>query len=263
VNVAATDVSPVWPGATVLADAAAALRSWNDRRWPTPCPRWSSLVAQCRAEAITTARARTKQLRAAERIRVVEVLDALDRTVPRDRVLVQENGLADMWSYFWPYWTCHAAGGSVVPSEQTTLGFGAAAAVGVKLGQPARPVVALVGDGAFRLFQADLATAADAGVGLLYVVLDNGGYGWLQHQLDRAGGAAARVATGVPDSIDSAVPCRRVWWEQVAARNDLAPALARAWSRCVDGQVAVVRIAVGLDDPPPCLWPPAEQQEES
>ena len=56
---------------------------------------------------------------------------------------------------------------------------------------------------------------------------------------------------------------RKLWWEQVAARNDLAPALARAWSRCVDGQVAVVRIAVGLDDPPPCLWPPAEQQEES
>lgn len=262
VNVAPADLSPVWSGPAVVADAAAALRHWNRQSWPDPSPQWTELVARCRAEAVATAQARAKELRDADRLRVVEVLDALDRTVPRDRVLVQENGLADMWSYFWPYWTCHTTDGSVVPSEQTTLGFGAAAALGVKLGRPERPVVALVGDGAFRMVQADLATVANAGVGLLYVVLDNGGYGWLQHQLDSSGVTGVRFATGTPERSGPGGD-GPVWWERVDDRTSLATALARAWSRCLEGQVAVVQVAVGLDDPPPCLWPAADREEKS
>jgi acetolactate synthase-1/2/3 large subunit len=195
---------------------------------------------------------------------VLDVLDALDGAVPRDRILVQENGLADMWSYFWPYWTCHTRGGSVVPSEQTTLGFGAAAAVGVALAVPDRPVVAFVGDGAFNLFRADLATAAGAGVGVLYLVLDNGGYGWLQHQLtENAVESSGRFrfadpAGTAPAGSDLAgpVPGRGPGHhERVTRRGDLAAALARGWARCAAGQLAVVEIAVRLDDTPPCLWP--------
>src|SRR5690606_11639845 len=122
VNAAAADLSPVWQGPAVVADAAAALTDWLRQELPAPLPQWTDLVARCRAETVAAAHTRAKELRADDRVRVVEVLDALDRTVPRDRVLVQENGLADMWSYFWPYWTCHTTGGSVVPSEQTTLG---------------------------------------------------------------------------------------------------------------------------------------------
>src|SRR5699024_11304015 len=82
---------------------------------------------------------------------VTELLTEVERTVPASRVLVQENGLQDMWSYFYPAYVCSERGGSIVPSEQTSLGFGAAAALGVKAAHPDRPVVALVGDGAFAM----------------------------------------------------------------------------------------------------------------
>ena len=124
-------------------------------------------------------------LRATPELHVAEVLAALAEVVPDNRILVQENGLQDMWSYRFPLYSCGADGGSVVPSEQTSLGFGAAAAVGVRLAAPDRPVVAFVGDGAFGMFAVDLPTALAQNAGMLYVVLRNGGYGWLQAQLDQ------------------------------------------------------------------------------
>ncbi|MDG4830823.1 thiamine pyrophosphate-binding protein [Solwaraspora sp. WMMD1047] len=255
VNIEAADLSPGWPGPKVVADAVVTAAAWADADRPEPDPVWVERVGRARSEALATAQSRGKRLRSGPALSVLDVLDALDGAVPRDRILVQENGLADMWSYFWPYWTCHTRGGSVVPSEQTTLGFGAAAAVGVALAVPDRPVVAFVGDGAFNLFRADLATAANAGVGVLYLVLDNGGYGWLQHQLtENAAEAADRFRFADPAGADptAAGPGHH---ERVTRRGDLAAALARGWARCAAGQLAVVEIAVRLDDTPPCLWP--------
>lgn len=265
VNVEAADLAVGWPGPAVVGDAAAVLAGWADRAGE-PDRSWLARVARARQEAVDAARVHAERLRAGPRISVLDVLDALDSTVPADRILVQENGLADMWSYFWPYWTCHSSGGSVAPSEQTSLGFGAAAALGVALAAPERPVVALVGDGAFRIFGADEATAAAATAavarsGLLYVVLDNGGYGWLQHQLDERGGQSAarfRFAAG-----DGPSPPGHAWRERVEDKPQLAAALARAWSRCAAGQVAVLEVAVQLDDTPPCLWPEADELREA
>lgn len=264
VNLDPADLAVNWPGPAVVGDAAAVLAGWVAAGGATPDPSWAQRVAQARREAVAAAQTHADRLRCQDRISVLDVLEAIDSTVPRDRILVQENGLADMWSYFWPYWTCHSRGGSVAPSEQTSLGYGAAAALGVALAAPDRPVVALVGDGAFRIFGADLATAIAATgdrPGLLYVVLDNGGYGWLQHQLDEQGGGSAarfRFASG-----DAPPPPGHAWRERVVDRSGLTAALARAWSRCAAGDVAVLEVAVRLDDTPPCLWPEADEAEEA
>lgn len=264
VNLDPADLAVGWPGPAVVGDAATVLAGWVAGGGASPDPSWGERVAEARRHAMAAARAHAGRLRSQDRISVLDVLEAIDSTVPRDRILVQENGLADMWSYFWPYWTCHSSGGSVAPSEQTSLGYGAAAALGVALAEPERPVVALVGDGAFRIFGADLATAVAATgdrPGLLYVVLDNGGYGWLQHQLDERGGESAarfRFTSG-----EAPPPPGHAWRERVADRSELAPALARAWSRCAGGHVAVLEVAVRLEDTPPCLWPEANEVGEA
>ncbi|MDO5499009.1 MAG: thiamine pyrophosphate-binding protein [Propionibacteriaceae bacterium] len=56
------------------------------------------------------------------------------------------------------------------------LGHAVPASVGVKLAQPDRPVVAFVGDGASLYSIQGLWSAAHYGVGVLYVILRNGGY---------------------------------------------------------------------------------------
>lgn len=182
---------------------------------------------------------------------VTELLTEVERTVPASRVLVQENGLQDMWSYFYPAYVCSERGGSIVPSEQTSLGFGAAAALGVKAAHPDRPVVALVGDGAFAMFAADLPSAVDAELPVLYLVLRNGGYGWLRSQAEEM----VPPISGVPFTREERV---RTEWAQVPGVYqafvrtfaELGPTLRTAWEYVDNGGTAVLNVVVDPSDTP-------------
>jgi len=101
------------------------------------------------------------------------VFAELARTLPVEVPLVNEStsNSVPFWSHlnrarprtlFFP-----AAGG---------LGFGLPAAVGVALADPARPVVAVLGDGALQYGVAGLWTAAQLRLAVTFVVLRNGGY---------------------------------------------------------------------------------------
>ncbi|GAA1288483.1 thiamine pyrophosphate-binding protein [Saccharothrix xinjiangensis] len=249
VDVDPASLSTDHPGPRVVGDGADVLAAWVAEVDRPPDRSWRTAVERCRAAA----RGHAEQVRGAppegDRPRVVDVLAAIDEVLPPDRVLVQENGLQDMWSYFYPHYTCRSAGGCIAPSEQTTLGFGAAAAAGARLAAPDRPVVAFVGDGAFNLFRSDLATLDREGIGVLYVVLRNGGYGWLHAQLDRHRLDPARhgFASDAPDAggAGSHFP--------VTDRTGLVDAVRRGYRVTARGGVAVVHVDVRLADRHPAL----------
>ncbi|GAB2993883.1 thiamine pyrophosphate-binding protein [Streptomyces pseudoechinosporeus] len=282
VNTAEQDLATAWPGLLVLGDGGAAVGHWLDDIGPEgaePDARsgddtgWRRRAERARAAAL--ARAETAALFAGPADgrppRVVEVLATLREVLPEDVLLVQENGLQDMWSYHFPYWTVGRPGGSIVPSEQTSLGFAGGAAAGARTALQDRPVAALMGDGAFNLFRSDLETVAEQCPAVLYVVLDNGGYGWLQHQLratgpvladgdasrfsfarPRADGAGAG-AVGGNDGPGEPSGALLVHADQ---QGQLRPALEKAWQSCLSGHTAVVVVRVGLEDVPPGLDAP-------
>lgn len=68
------------------------------------------------------------------------------------------------------------------------LGFALPAAIGMRLADPARPVVAIVGDGASLYTIQSLWTAHHYGVGALFVVMSNGGYAVMDRLALLAGG---------------------------------------------------------------------------
>jgi benzoylformate decarboxylase len=70
------------------------------------------------------------------------------------------------------------------------LGFGLPAAIGVRMARPDRPVIAVLGDGSSMYGVQALWTAANYGVGALFVVLANGGYAIMDKLAERAGGKA-------------------------------------------------------------------------
>ena len=268
-------------GVEVLGDAGAVVRQWlaltNPDAHPTAPPTapptahpdahsdahsaaggvgadrggWRAAIAGCRRQVHEQARATLAQQAGSARIHVAEVLAALDVAAPPDRILVQENGLQDMWSYFYPYWSCPAGAGSVVPSEQTSLGFGTAAAAGVALAAPGRLVAALVGDGAFGIVHNELSSVADAGVGVLYVVLRNGGYGWLAHQWQPLATDDSRYRFVRPGAPLCVPRHDRVWHAVIDVKGDLGKVLAEAVDVVASGSPAVVEVAVHLDDVPP------------
>ena len=67
------------------------------------------------------------------------------------------------------------------------LGFALAGATGVRMALPQRPVVAVVGDGSSIYGIQALWSAAHYGVGVLFVILSNGGYAIMDRLAERHG----------------------------------------------------------------------------
>lgn len=254
VNIDAGGLSTEFPGMSVLGEGRAVITRWLRALGPRPPeagPEWLTTIADCRAGAHAAVDARLAEMAASGTLHVAEVLATLDQVAPRDRILVQENGLQDMWSYFFPHWTCGAAAGSVVPSEQTTLGFGTAAAGGVKLAAGDRPVIAFVGDGAFAMVANDVATLAREGVGVTYLVLRNRGYGWLQCQLDQHRAEASRFRFLSEEAEPTVLVHPAVWHSVVQDKSTLADLLGEALLHSAKGHVAVLEVPLTIADAPP------------
>ena len=95
--------------------------------------------------------------------------------VPEDGFIVTDvgwnkNGVAQQFVFNVP-------GTFITPSGLATMGFGPPAALGVKLARPDRAVVALIGDGGFGANPSVLATAMEANLPVVFLVMDNAAYG--------------------------------------------------------------------------------------
>jgi acetolactate synthase-1/2/3 large subunit len=65
----------------------------------------------------------------------------------------------------------------ITPSGLATMGFGPSAVLGVKMAQPHRAAVALIGDGGFGSNPSVVATAMEAGLNVVWLVMDNAAFG--------------------------------------------------------------------------------------
>ena len=91
------------------------------------------------------------------------------------------------------------------------MGFGPAAALGVAASGTKRPVIALVGDGAFGSNPSVVATAVEMGVPVVWLVMNNGAFGTiagLQRKHYGTGYGCEFQADGEPYSPDFAALAR-------------------------------------------------------
>lgn len=82
-----------------------------------------------------------------------------------------------------------------------TLGYGLPAAIGAKLAEPARPVVCLIGDGGIQFTLPELASAVEAGVGIIVLLWNNSGYGEIKRYMERRDITPIGVDIYTPDLI--------------------------------------------------------------
>ena len=112
------------------------------------------------------------------------------------------------------------------------LGFGISGAIGLRMGLPERPVVALLGDGSSIYAIQAVWTAARYGVGVLLVVLANGGYAIMDKLARDSGGAGPWPSFGEVDISAIArgfgCPAVRVSSDEELERtlDDVMPGLA-------------------------------------
>lgn len=69
----------------------------------------------------------------------------------------------------------------ITPGGMSGIGFALPAAIGAKLGAPDAPVCAIFGDGAFLQTGTELATAAMLGTPVIFLVINNGGWGAIRN----------------------------------------------------------------------------------
>jgi acetolactate synthase I/II/III large subunit len=114
-------------------------------------------------------------------IRTRQLLESVNRIFGRDTILMKENGAADLWCYYWPYYRVLDVGDCVPMAEQTAMGMGAIGAIGAKMARPDKQVVCFVGDGAMQMSIVEMTTAAEWKCGVTWVVLNNNAFGWVQY----------------------------------------------------------------------------------
>jgi benzoylformate decarboxylase len=112
------------------------------------------------------------------------VLAALAERLPRDAVVVEEAPI-DRPEVHERLLAREPLG--FLSAAMGGLGFGLAGATGVRMALPERPVIAVVGDGSAMYGIQALWSAAHYGVGVLFVILSNGGYAIMDRLAERQG----------------------------------------------------------------------------
>ena len=133
----------------------------------------------------------------------------------------------------------------------STMGFTVPAAIGAKLAQPDRQVAAVCGDGDFLQTMQEIGVAAMLDLPVLFVVLNNSGFGSIKGgQLANFGRTAAVdfMRRGQPYTPHYANVAREfgIPGEQVTEPSQVAPAIRRALA---SGGPALVEVIVARDFP--------------
>jgi acetolactate synthase-1/2/3 large subunit len=148
---------------------------------------------------------------------------ALRRALPRDAILVTDSGLHQ--NLVRRYFEVNAPAGLMLPSDFQSMGFGIPAAIGARLADPGRPVIALVGDGGFAMSALELLTAVREGVPLTVIVFNDGNLNLIRLQQVTGYGRESAVAIRNPDFEALMVA---LGGRYVLADGDVDEVLARA-----------------------------------
>jgi acetolactate synthase-1/2/3 large subunit len=164
-------------------------------------------------------------------MRPERILAEVRALLPRDAIFTTDvgwnkNGVGQQFPIYEP-------GSVLTPGGYATMGFGAPAAIGAKIGCPKRTVVSLVGDGGFGQNPALLATAFEQNVAVIWIIMNNFAFGTI------AGLQKAHFGTtlgtvfqkdGKPYSPDFAGIARAYGIDgvRIEAPQDFKPALQKA-----------------------------------
>jgi 3D-(3,5/4)-trihydroxycyclohexane-1,2-dione acylhydrolase (decyclizing) len=114
-----------------------------------------------------------------------QVIGAVQRTSsPTDVVVCAAGGLP---GELHKHWKASAALGYHMEYGYSCMGYEIAGGLGVKMADPSRVVIVMVGDGSYLMMNSELATSVMLGQKLTVVLLDNRGYGCI-NRLQRATG---------------------------------------------------------------------------
>jgi acetolactate synthase-1/2/3 large subunit len=132
-----------------------------------------------------------------------DLMQAIRSAMPDDGILVQ--GMTQMGYYSRNYYPVYAPGAYLTSSSHITLGCAYPLALGAKVAQPTRAVVALSGDGGFLYNSQELATAVQHSMNAVAIVFNDHAYGnVLRAQIEQFDGHVLGTRLHNPDFVQLA-----------------------------------------------------------
>lgn len=178
------DVSIVGDAALVLTEVLEALQGKGIGRWSLEraAGHRQAMVAESAVDAGPWA----------------DIQRSLAAALPADTVVAGDSSQVTYYGtvHHWPFTSVNRL---LYPTGYATLGYGLPAAIGAKVADPFRPVVALIGDGAAMFSIQELITATELRLGLPVIIVDNGGFGEIREQMMNRGITPQAVDLYRPD----------------------------------------------------------------
>jgi len=122
-----------------------------------------------------------------ERPTDMQVLGAVNRLIDDNGVVVCAAG--GLPGELHKLWRAKSETGYHVEYGYSCMGYEIAGGLGVKLAEPDREVVVMVGDGSYLMLNSELATSVALAAKLIVVLLDNRGFGCINRLQQACGGA--------------------------------------------------------------------------
>jgi acetolactate synthase-1/2/3 large subunit len=209
------------------------------------------LLAAVRKRGYTKTSGRRAAIRAASAAALQEIqsiqpqmsyLNILREVLPSNAIVTDE--LSQVGFTSWYGFPVYEPRTFITSGYQGTLGSGFPTALGAKVANPDRPVVAISGDGGFMFGVQELATAVQFNIGVVTLVFNNNAYGNVRRdQIQRFDGRVVASDLVNPDFVKLAESFGVKAW-RVTSPVHFRPALEKALAH---GGPALIAIDVPTD----------------
>ncbi len=166
-----------------------------------------------------------------------QVIGAVQRAARESDILVAAAG--GIPGELHKHWRAERAGGYHLEYGYSCMGYEIAGALGVKLAQPQREVIVMLGDGSYLMLNSEIATSVHMNARLTIVLLDNGGFGCIERLQGATGNASfnnllAHAGGGAERRIDLLAHARSLGAHARCVRDLAALPAAIAEARDAD-----------------------------
>jgi acetolactate synthase I/II/III large subunit len=174
-------------------------------------------------------------------VRLEDVMVWLRENLEDDAIIC--NGAGNYSGWVHRYYTFKDYRTQLAPTSGS-MGYGVPAAVAAKAVAPDRTVVSIAGDGCFMMTCQEMATAVQHGLGVIFIVANNGMYGTIRmHQERKYPGRLSATSLTNPDFAAMARSFG-AHGERIASSDDFPAAFARAQA---SGGAALIELPIDPD----------------
>jgi acetolactate synthase-1/2/3 large subunit len=178
VHAGAEELGRVYQGELLINSGMPQIAAALAAMTPVEAGAWRTWTQAARADYLewTSARAMPGKLQ------LWDTVDLLRQRLPADAILTNGAGNYSSWLHrFYP----HRNFRTQLAPTSGAMGYGVPAAIAAKIVHPERTVVSWNGDGCFLMCGQELATAAQYGAQVIFIVVNNGMYGTIRMHQER------------------------------------------------------------------------------